>query len=448
MKDWDMDHVMMPVAALLTRGGAGLEAPHPPGDPDAGPDAGFEAQMAEDGMQLSGQLFAQVEGEGATEMPELDARCAAEPALDSADQSQAVDGGISTDTAFVEVLPVDVATTDGAVPETDAPEDGATKDVTGEGGVGDLGLPTAAPIAPLPVRRPEEAGSGRLPGPNLAWGMVPDGAPAAVRPADRTPSEAMAEMPALPAAPQEVPTSAAGPERPARQGAASRATPPSEVKGAGEPQRDADLALAGAARPEPPIHLPPLQRQTPAPPVLIGHDSGGPFDRSGSLAVLSPFLLPVTAHPAHAAAGRTGPIPISAETLCRQVGEAALRMQDDRIEIALSPEELGSVRLVLSRGEAGAALTVWVERPEVLEMLRRHSDLLMGDLRNSGLGDANLAFRDGSGGQSGSGSYSAPGGPWAANMRSADAIGSNAGDVLSSLGQRSLADGGRLDIRV
>jgi hypothetical protein len=163
------------------------------------------------------------------------------------------------------------------------------------------------------------------------------------------------------------------------------------------------------------------------------------------------FSLPELAQAQLPVAGGVRPVLVSPEGLCRQVGEAALKMQDDRIEIALSPEELGSVRLVLSRGEAGAAMTVWVERPEVLEMLRRNVDVLTADLQKSGLGDATLAFQDGSGDQGRSPAGHAPDGPVARGDFRRD--GADDGARTAGNGPRSRphwtgAEGLRLDIRV
>lgn len=105
---------------------------------------------------------------------------------------------------------------------------------------------------------------------------------------------------------------------------------------------------------------------------------------------------------------QAAPLHGQAEPVSRQIAEAVVQMTDDRIEIALSPEELGSVRLVLSRGEAGNVLTVWIDRPEVLEMMRRHSEVMLADLRQSGLGDASLDLRDGSTGAGGRGQADHP----------------------------------------
>lgn len=99
-----------------------------------------------------------------------------------------------------------------------------------------------------------------------------------------------------------------------------------------------------------------------------------------------------TGHFVHLPNGHAAPA--VQEAVTRQVAEAVVQMRDNSVEIALSPEELGTVRLSLSRSEGGGALTVWVERPEVLEALRRNADLLQADLKDAGLGGMQLDFRN------------------------------------------------------
>ncbi|MCV6610332.1 MAG: flagellar hook-length control protein FliK, partial [Amphritea sp.] len=60
----------------------------------------------------------------------------------------------------------------------------------------------------------------------------------------------------------------------------------------------------------------------------------------------------------------------------RQIAENLQKMSDGRVEIRLSPEELGSVRLQLHQGESGLTVTVQAERPETLDLMRRNIDQL------------------------------------------------------------------------
>ncbi|WP_170467876.1 flagellar hook-length control protein FliK [Ruegeria arenilitoris] len=57
------------------------------------------------------------------------------------------------------------------------------------------------------------------------------------------------------------------------------------------------------------------------------------------------------------------------------------------VEIALNPEELGRVSIVLNGSDDGVHLTISAERPETLDMMRRHLLVLEEEFRNLGLGD-------------------------------------------------------------
>lgn len=77
----------------------------------------------------------------------------------------------------------------------------------------------------------------------------------------------------------------------------------------------------------------------------------------------------------------------------RQIVEAVLTSRGETTEIALSPEELGRVRMAVT-GLDRPQLVIWAERPETLELLRRHADMLTADLSEAGFGSASLEFRD------------------------------------------------------
>lgn len=101
--------------------------------------------------------------------------------------------------------------------------------------------------------------------------------------------------------------------------------------------------------------------------------------------------LPSTTTAVHADAGRPGPG--SPQHAALQVADAVRQAgPTGALEIALDPEELGRVRLVFSAAEAGLAVTLQAERGETLEMLRRHVDLLLSDLRARGFDDVQVDF--------------------------------------------------------
>ncbi len=72
------------------------------------------------------------------------------------------------------------------------------------------------------------------------------------------------------------------------------------------------------------------------------------------------------------------------------ITQAALTLQDRPIELTLNPEELGRVRLTLNSAEGAMAVSITVERPDTLDLLRRNIDILAQQLRD--IGYQNLSF--------------------------------------------------------
>jgi hypothetical protein len=70
-------------------------------------------------------------------------------------------------------------------------------------------------------------------------------------------------------------------------------------------------------------------------------------------------------------------------------------------EIALSPEELGHVRLRIQPHDTDPTRIVVMmtfERPEVMDLFRRHADQLIADMRAAGFSGADLGFAQSDGG--------------------------------------------------
>ena len=78
--------------------------------------------------------------------------------------------------------------------------------------------------------------------------------------------------------------------------------------------------------------------------------------------------------------------------VARQVADAILNIKGDSTEIVLNPPELGTVRIVISRDPQGLVVTLLAERPEALDLMRRHVDLLRQDLAAQGEAGARLDF--------------------------------------------------------
>ncbi|RJE80895.1 flagellar hook-length control protein FliK [Paracoccus sp. JM45] len=81
----------------------------------------------------------------------------------------------------------------------------------------------------------------------------------------------------------------------------------------------------------------------------------------------------------------------------QQVTSAMVTTREDTTEIALSPEELGRIRLVMS-GPDRSHITIWAERPETLDLVRRNADMLTQHLQEAGIDAQDLDFRQDSGG--------------------------------------------------
>ena len=76
----------------------------------------------------------------------------------------------------------------------------------------------------------------------------------------------------------------------------------------------------------------------------------------------------------------------------RQLAEGMGRLADGTVEIRLSPEELGHVRMQLITGETGLTVHITADRPDTLDLMRRHIDQLARDLADAGYGDAAFSF--------------------------------------------------------
>ncbi|MEP2640202.1 flagellar hook-length control protein FliK [Roseobacter sp.] len=79
----------------------------------------------------------------------------------------------------------------------------------------------------------------------------------------------------------------------------------------------------------------------------------------------------------------------------RQMAEVLQRLPDRPVELSLNPEELGRVRMSISASEGGITLNVLAERPETLDLMRRHIDQLAREFQALGYENINFAFNEG-----------------------------------------------------
>ncbi|WP_157982240.1 flagellar hook-length control protein FliK [Oceanicella sp. SM1341] len=92
------------------------------------------------------------------------------------------------------------------------------------------------------------------------------------------------------------------------------------------------------------------------------------------------------------------PLPVRPAELVAQIVSAIDRRDAGRrVELRLDPPELGRVTLHIATDDGNAVAVVTVDRPETLDLLRRHAELLQRELTDAGFRGAQLSF--GSSGQ-------------------------------------------------
>ncbi|SFG95069.1 Flagellar hook-length control protein FliK [Palleronia marisminoris] len=128
-----------------------------------------------------------------------------------------------------------------------------------------------------------------------------------------------------------------------------------------------------------------------------------------------------------------------ARPVLNSIVEATVKAQNGTIELRLSPEELGRVRISMSHHEQGISVVLNVEREDTLHLLRRHASELAAALREAGLGEATIEFanRD----------QRPPPDAQRQTPRQAFGVFSNAGPEIDRPVLRPSGDGG-LDIRM
>lgn len=204
-------------------------------------------------------------------------------------------------------------------------------------------------------------------------------------------------------------------------GAADRASslplplsePPLEARIGGV---SADQAQTGATAETPgrfsPADLPDLAPDMPVEGAAIDPAPGG-MSPPETDAMLTDSATPppatthgATAVPTEARAARAAVVPVA-----RQIAEAVVTARNDLVEIALAPEELGKIRMVVTGPDHNPHVTVWVERPEVLDQLRRNAAVLQECLGDAGMPDATFEFQGDTPSDSRRGQAAAPDAP-------------------------------------
>jgi hypothetical protein len=160
----------------------------------------------------------------------------------------------------------------------------------------------------------------------------------------------------------------------------------SSKDGQRQPVLMAPPAPAASALPQQP-NVPASTQITVATPQVIQ----SPVSATNRAPLPGAELLPL----AEPAPTTTAPAPARLEAMpppVRQVVEAVQTLPARPVEISLSPEELGRVRLSVATGDSGLVVQVMAERGETLELLRRHIQELAQEVRALGYGSVAFSF--------------------------------------------------------
>ena len=221
----------------------------------------------------------------------------------------------------------------------------------------------------------------------------------------------------------ELPTSATAPTAVATSIGGAGVIPPQEDGKAVEGRRLETAVADGPTAPIRRAHAPGFPTAAPlaAPSVVLWADApplgaaGRDHDAARAEEALhSLFASGATtatgplAHAAQHAVHASPALPVAA-----QIVAALSRSADGATELALSPDELGTVRLRLEPDAANPdrmVVMITFERPETLDLFRRHVGELADALRDAGYSGADIGFgqdQSGSGGSEGSAARSA-----------------------------------------
>ena len=151
----------------------------------------------------------------------------------------------------------------------------------------------------------------------------------------------------------------------------------------------------------PPVHTPPPKQQgaglvpTPAEPTppadpqtILATDTAAPPIPTPAMPTASaPGTVPAHAHNHGMPAPLPPPVTQVADAVRSQAAD-----QPGRIEILLAPESLGRVHFDMRHEAGGLAITLSAERPETLDLMRRHLPDLVADLKQAGIQTSSFSF--------------------------------------------------------
>lgn len=145
----------------------------------------------------------------------------------------------------------------------------------------------------------------------------------------------------------------------------------------------------------------------PSPVTLLRATAAQDTPLSGMGAAVS-FEAVATVDPSSAAMRGADPAPAATATQANggsasaparpapdQIVAAIRQSPDGVIDVQLSPEELGRVRITLTAAEGGLTVMLHAERTDTLDLLRRHIDTLASAYRDIGYAGLSFSFSGG-----------------------------------------------------
>lgn len=133
------------------------------------------------------------------------------------------------------------------------------------------------------------------------------------------------------------------------------------------------------------------------PPPALARQTVAPTTAADSATASPPLTLSAPAAPPPRALPALAPPPPPDAPPARQAAEAISAALSnpggsDRVELVLRPEELGRVRFELRSEGDRLVVTMTADRPETMDLLRRHLPELRAELEQAGYGAADLNF--------------------------------------------------------
>ncbi len=191
---------------------------------------------------------------------------------------------------------------------------------------------------------------------------------------------------------------------------------PSNPKAAPVPHHQAERELPPRAGSERPVERLSAAVPSPAMPAVPVHAAvsfalehtraeattgDAPFAAGEILSGLAASTVdrPAISHASAYALSAQAASPDMARHAASQMAVAISQSGGRSTEIALNPEELGRVRMSLSAAEASVSLTVFADRPETVDLLRRHIEILAQEFRALGYADIQFTFSSGDQGE-------------------------------------------------